>query len=390
MSAESDTFDLSTAEGFIAFLQSQTARPESALLDNLTPEQRTILQKSLKDNMPDQDITAQIGHLMVPNQTTKIDPSDIIAQIMPATTLLAPAAVTPASVGNSKAPIAQQGPAPLMAAAADMTMNKQELALATRLNSLVVGGDETGHALNAPADGDFESTATFTNILKGTQTSVKATGAIDPSPAPKAPDVPNVLGALPNLPIMYTSAENYGLYLPVEDASAINTGATLSTPALTNVVTQAAHATQAHPATQMVAATIQKSAGDTGLKNITLQLDPPDLGKVEIRMEFGKQKNVTAQIVSEKPETHFMLQRDTQILERILQDAGLDADGGLSFELADDGYDFNHNGRHDGHAGGGTDGENSGSGDELAALLETTMTWHVDPETGHMRYNILA
>jgi hypothetical protein len=82
-----------------------------------------------------------------------------------------------------------------------------------------------------------------------------------------------------------------------------------------------------------------------------------------------------------------MLQRDAQLLERALQETGLEADGdSLSFELAQDNEGFNQDGNHDGSRN--QTGKNGNDGEE--EIIETTMTWQVDPESGHMRYNILA
>lgn len=160
-----------------------------------------------------------------------------------------------------------------------------------------------------------------------------------------------------------------------------------SMAAMTSVVTQSPAASQPHPGTQMVAASLQKGAASGEAKSIRIQLDPPELGRVEIRMEFGKDKTVKAVLMAEKPETFMMLQRDAQLLERALQDAGLEADGdSLSFELAQDNQDFNQDGRHDGSRN--KTGKDGNEGEE--EIIETTMTWQVDPESGHMRYNILA
>ena len=84
-----------------------------------------------------------------------------------------------------------------------------------------------------------------------------------------------------------------------------------------------------------------------------------------------------------------MLQRDSHALQQALQDAGLDADGGsLSFELAQDNHDFGDgNRRGGGHDSGGT-GASSDAGEQ--DLIETTIAWRTDPETGLTRYNILA
>lgn len=157
---------------------------------------------------------------------------------------------------------------------------------------------------------------------------------------------------------------------------------------LANLVTQAHSAAQPHPATQALAINIQKAVGQGGDRTLTLQLDPPELGRVQVEMQFGKDKSLKAIVTSEKPETHIMLQRDAQTLERLLQDTGLDTENGLNFELAEHGFDFDQdNRRGGGHDNGGT---GAGGEDGEQEIIESTMTWHVDPETGHMRYNILV
>lgn len=158
---------------------------------------------------------------------------------------------------------------------------------------------------------------------------------------------------------------------------------------LTSLVTQSPAAGGAHPATQMVAATLSKAAGQGKDTNITMQLDPPELGKIEVQMSFGKDKEFKTKMIIEKPETHAMLQRDSHLLERALQDAGLDLSGeSLSFELAQDGHEFSHNGSHDGAGSGYAGGSESAGSD--GELIQSTMTWNVDPNTGHIHYSILA
>ncbi|MGQ0527384.1 MAG: flagellar hook-length control protein FliK [Alphaproteobacteria bacterium] len=165
-------------------------------------------------------------------------------------------------------------------------------------------------------------------------------------------------------------------------------GQTINGPA--NFSTPLLHAPVAHapvPATQLVGMTIANGAANGETKNITLQLEPEELGRVEVRLSFGKDKTVKAVLIAEKPETYAMLQRDSHMLERALQDAGLDSSGGLSFELADSGYNFNQ----DNQRGGGHDKGATGSGtDQEIEIVESSMTWQVDPATGHMRYSILA
>ena len=155
--------------------------------------------------------------------------------------------------------------------------------------------------------------------------------------------------------------------------------------AMTNVTTQSQSATQSHPATQLVSMTIQKAvkAGDD--TNIKLRLDPPELGRVEVKMSIDK-NNAKIVLTAEKPETFMMLQRDADALNRALTDAGIESGGDLSFELAGEDHDFNQNqGGHSGSSNG-----KRGSSDEGEPIINSKMDWYVDPDTGRMHYNILA
>ncbi len=173
----------------------------------------------------------------------------------------------------------------------------------------------------------------------------------------------------------------------------IQTGAPFSSTMIaTHPAAAASQAGQPHPATQMVAAHVSKAAHNGETKNITLKLDPPELGRVDVRLEFGKDKSVKAHLIVEKQETLLMLQRDASALERALQNAGLETDSGsLNYQMAQDNYAFNSNGDgrgQNGHASGNNTGGAEGiDGEEI---LQTTLTWDVDPDTGHVRYNLLA
>ncbi len=155
---------------------------------------------------------------------------------------------------------------------------------------------------------------------------------------------------------------------------------------LTNVITQSQNAGTNHPATQMVSATIQKALKAGENTNIKLRLDPPELGRVEVKMSIDKDNVTKIVLTAEKSETYMLLKQDTDILQRALSNAGLDADGNLSFELADDGHDFN-----DGRKNNNNQSErrqNNNSTDDN--LIETSLDWQLDPQTGRMRYNALV
>ncbi len=277
-----------------------------------------------------------------------------------------------------------------------LALNKQISDLAKQLNALVVGGNDDRPAQSNRLAINENTGPSKPDAALDTKFSKENFGdALKSAAQTKATPDTNVTSAkathiLPNLSAIESAL--LGPLSPSDIWRESVSGFTASYAVtglnnLTNMSTQAQSAGRAHPATQMVAATMQKSMNGGQNKSITLQLDPPELGRVEVRMVFGKDKTLKTTLISEKPETFLMLQRDSGSLERILQDSGLNADSGLSFELAQEGYDFNQNGGHDNHGSHG--GKGKGSGDDLETL-ETTMTWHVDPESGHMRYNLLA
>ena len=161
--------------------------------------------------------------------------------------------------------------------------------------------------------------------------------------------------------------------------------------AVNHVTAMNSQSGQTHHATNMVSAQMNKAAQNSDTQKITLQLDPPELGRVEIRLEFGSDKSVKAHLVVEKPETLLMLQRDMNALEKALQDAGLETDSGsLNYEMASEDHNFNSN-REGNSQNGGTGSSSAENGEELDEdLIQSTMTWDVDPETGHVHYSLLA
>lgn len=159
-----------------------------------------------------------------------------------------------------------------------------------------------------------------------------------------------------------------------------------------NLISSPTVAGQNHPATQLVAATLTKAGKGGEDSTINLRLDPPELGNVAIRLQFSaKDKTVKAVVTAEKPETHLMLQRESTALERALQTAGYDAASqSISFELAqDNGTNRRHGENSDNNnlGGGGKASQDAGGADEI---IQSSMTWQVDPSTGRMRYNVLA
>ncbi|WP_323795953.1 flagellar hook-length control protein FliK [Nisaea sp.] len=87
------------------------------------------------------------------------------------------------------------------------------------------------------------------------------------------------------------------------------------------------------PATEQVKVKLIKAALG-GLDKIKIQLNPSELGKVEVRLEIGSDGAIRGTVIADKPETMELLQRDAKQLERALQDAGLKTGGdSLDFQM---------------------------------------------------------
>lgn len=80
----------------------------------------------------------------------------------------------------------------------------------------------------------------------------------------------------------------------------------------------------------------------SGISRFEIRLNPPELGRIDVRLEMDPSGNVTARLAVEKSETLDLLQRDQRALERALIDAGLDGNKtDLEFSLRQDGDNQN-------------------------------------------------
>jgi|GEM_PF-3655745 len=114
-----------------------------------------------------------------------------------------------------------------------------------------------------------------------------------------------------------------------------------STSIGTNVdVKQSTPATQLRAAgytspTQSVAIQIAAKA-QNGAQQFEIRLNPPELGRVDVRLEFTKEGQVTTHLIVERPETLDLLSKDARQLEKALGDAGVNIENeGLTFSLQD-------------------------------------------------------
>jgi len=116
----------------------------------------------------------------------------------------------------------------------------------------------------------------------------------------------------------------------------------------------------------------QFEAGNTRFQ---IRLDPPELGRIDVKLEVDKSGTVNARLTVERPETLDLMQRDQRALQQALQQAGLDGQKtNLEFSLrqnpfAQQGGMGDGRGEHPGFSGRG---DSFAGGDDTGAEAATT------------------
>jgi hypothetical protein len=120
-----------------------------------------------------------------------------------------------------------------------------------------------------------------------------------------------------------------------------------------------------------------KDAMQNGNSRLTVALHPVELGRVEVKLDIDKDKNVTATIVVDRPGTLDLLRNDAKGLERALQDAGLQTgSGSLSFNLRDS--NGQNGGSQNGAGTGGSGLANGAGGSEVKAEIRADVVATAD------------
>ncbi|MEA2977281.1 MAG: flagellar hook-length control protein FliK [Alphaproteobacteria bacterium] len=77
----------------------------------------------------------------------------------------------------------------------------------------------------------------------------------------------------------------------------------------------------------------------TGKNRFEIRLDPPELGRINVRLDVDRDGHVTSHLLVDRADTLDLLRRDASNLERALQQAGLKtSDNSLQFSLRDQAF----------------------------------------------------
>lgn len=170
---------------------------------------------------------------------------------------------------------------------------------------------------------------------------------------------------------------------------------------LINPVLNASSAASAHPSVQAVATMIERAASgsDKAKKELSVELDPPELGRLQIQLSIEKDGPMKVHLIAEKQDTYNLLQRDSHVLKSALDSAGIQMDGSsLTFDFANGDQSFNQmmSGSQDQQSRGQNetrftitaDGGIQSAND--LKITETTLDFTPDKVTGNIHYSIFA
>lgn len=148
---------------------------------------------------------------------------------------------------------------------------------------------------------------------------------------------------------------------------------------------------QTHQATQLVATTIQKSAENGGNQKLSVLLNPPELGRVQLDVQMDAESKLKVQMVTERESAYLLLQRDSGAIEQALQNAGLDVESGdIELSFAGNEFFFGHEDKGSFADFGLSAGGESAEGQEDGEVVETQPDVFRDPYTGMWHYNIIV
>jgi flagellar hook-length control protein FliK len=184
-----------------------------------------------------------------------------------------------------------------------------------------VAGTGQAHATTTSTNPDLSNSANVAVVPSTDHPSDKS--AVD---AALAAD----LGANGNQPAALPTGSDPSLVINSAPlAQAVNpTAAALSTP---QTITAPAVAVPISGLAVEIAARAQ-----TGKNSFEIRLDPPELGRIDVKLDVDRSGNVTSRLVVDKPETLNLLRDSAPQLQRALEDAGLKTgDNGLQFSLRD-------------------------------------------------------
>jgi flagellar hook-length control protein FliK len=144
-------------------------------------------------------------------------------------------------------------------------------------------------------------------------------------------------------PVIHTAAQTNPAPQGLMTIDSVDANLPASAPSAT--VNASVHVTTADPVLTPNLDTLAVSIvarSLSGAKQFEIRLDPPELGRVDVRLSIDASGKTQAHMTADQPQTLDLLKKDAPTLTQALRDAGLDvSQGGLNFSLRGQGRQNN-------------------------------------------------
>jgi len=259
--------------------------------------------------------------------STQAPAADAVAMVQAAMTAPAPSAATGTTAGTAASDTA---PAIQIAGNAGSKTDKSSADTATPANTPSQPANVDGKPATVPGPASLPPTASPVAVAhtEMAKDNGPAKSTDDTKPAHAADAQPEVAAALPqSMPapsLPHLAANGFGIAPPP---------AAVSNAAVTSAVQIKAANAEAAPDLDALAVSVAARAM-SGSKQFEIRLDPPELGRVDVRLSIDASGKTQAHMTADQPQTLDLLQKDATSLTQALRDAGLDvSQGGLNFSL---------------------------------------------------------
>ncbi len=257
-----------------------------------------------------------------------------------------------------------------------------------RLNATVAGSAEgkSETDTNADTSGKDRGQTSSAGANRSTDTPVadaKSPDAAKPVERSAADPIQRDVRAIANAPVAEAPAD------PVASQTSSQQALRVDASASPRVIQAGYQTSQQQLNLPQIAFELGRQITD-GNTRFQIRLDPPELGKIDVRLEIDKGGQVNARLTVEKAETLDLMQRDQRGLERALQQAGIDSGKtNLEFSLKQNPF-AGQNAQQD-QRGDGQQGRSSGEGQEAEVVDEPAPTVNLYRGTLQARgVNIIA
>jgi chemotaxis protein MotD len=250
--------------------------------------------------------------------------ASVTPSAMAATSVLEPRVQNATPANDAKASDTPTAAADVRAAAILASTPRPQLRTATATRE---SATEPTPAAAAPEATDKSASADAGLLPAETPPEPRAAAAPSVPDKPPAPAVAAQTAPASD-PALLQAANNQPQATPAQAFTALTAVVNNAQPFSTSA------AEQAVPMAGLAVEIAARAKG--GTSRFDIRLDPPELGRVDVRMNVDSTGQVTTHLVVERAETLDLLRRDAPQLQQALQDSGLKTgDSALQFSLRD-------------------------------------------------------